>query len=352
MYGIQVPAGATDLALEIFDGPWYDRIYGAGVCGGSRTGDQQSSDTTWFTLYGPDPTPLDATDGNELLCWVKYDPRSPGRSVDVPGWDDSWRDWDDVSPQALIGQLWDDVATSADREPGCAADFDRGPGIYPLWVMMEHDDSQNSYNRFSVRVTTTGPAPSMFGLGDMAVYANEWAGCEIDIFLAKVGPQHAGKELVIELFDVGDISGGSGGDQLEFYNGTGGLLECSWVSDDGESEPMGTCIIRVPTSWFNGELLTITVPIALDLHLHLVSSAGTRSSTCTPGRSTTPPPGRFTWLATRSGWSSRGDPWASRQTRRAAGLVRPDSVGSWSCRWVSLGDPGGAGRRPRPSSSS
>jgi hypothetical protein len=130
--------------------------------------------------------------------------------------------------------------------------------------MMEHDDGQNSYNRFSLRVTTTGPAPSIFGLGDMAVYANEWAGSETDIFLAKVGPQHAGKELVIELFDVGDISGGSGGDQLEFYNGSGALLECSWVSDGGESEPLGPCIISAPKKRFKGELLTITVPIALD----------------------------------------------------------------------------------------
>ena len=60
-------------------------------------------------LYGPDATPLDTTDGNKLLCVVKDDPRSPGRSVDVPGWEDDWQDWDDVSPQSLIGQLWDDM---------------------------------------------------------------------------------------------------------------------------------------------------------------------------------------------------------------------------------------------------
>ena len=119
-------------------------------------------------LYGPDPTPLDTTDGNELICSLKYAPRSPGRSVDIPGWDDSWRDWDDVFPQSLIGELWDDMATS-DERVNCALSFDRGPGIYPLRVMMEHDDSKNSYNRFSMRVTTTGPAPAIFGLGDMAV---------------------------------------------------------------------------------------------------------------------------------------------------------------------------------------
>jgi hypothetical protein len=66
------------------------------------------------------------------MCVLKYEPRSPGRSVDISGWDDTWQDWDDVSPQSLIGQLWDYVATSADKEPGCTADFDRGPAAIRL----------------------------------------------------------------------------------------------------------------------------------------------------------------------------------------------------------------------------
>ena len=137
LYGIDVPSGATNLALEVFDGPWYDCPYGDPVCGRSLTGDQQSEGTTWFMLYGPDPTPLDTTDGNELICSLKYAPRSPGRSVDIPGWDDSWRDWDDVFPQSLIGELWDDMATS-DERVNCALNFDRGPGIYPhLWAMLK-----------------------------------------------------------------------------------------------------------------------------------------------------------------------------------------------------------------------
>jgi hypothetical protein len=92
VYGIAVPAGASNLALGIFDGPWFDCPYSSGTCGKSLTGDQQESGTTWFMLYGPDPTPLDTTDGNELMCVLKYEPRSPGRSVDIPGWDDTWQD--------------------------------------------------------------------------------------------------------------------------------------------------------------------------------------------------------------------------------------------------------------------
>ena len=264
VYGIEVPAGAGNLALQIFDGPWYDCAFSSSTCGKSLTGDEESSGTTWFMLYGPDPTPLDTTDGNELLCVIKYDPRSPGRSVDVAGWDDSWDDWEDVSPQSLIAQLWDDMATSADRQPGCAGNFDRGPGIYPLRVMLEHDDGQNSYNKFSLRVTTTGPAPSIFGLGDMSVYANADSGSATRIFLAEVEALHAGKDLIIELFDVGDITGGSGGDRLEFYDGSGAVAQCSWESDGGDSESLGPCVISAPNKRFNGQVLTITIPIASD----------------------------------------------------------------------------------------
>jgi hypothetical protein len=138
--------------------------------------------------------------------------------------------------------------------------------------MMEHDQSKNSYNRFSLRVTATGPAPTIFGLGDMAVYANEWAvyanewagSGTTDIYLAEVGSENAGKELIVELFDVGDLNGSIGTDQLELYDGSDALAEYSWESDGGEAGSFGPCIIGAPNKRFNGQLLTITIPIAED----------------------------------------------------------------------------------------
>ena len=127
---------------------------------------------------------------------------------------------------------------------------------------MEHDDSQESYNKFSFRVTSSGPAPSIFGLGDMSVYANADSGRSTEIFLADVMPPHAGKVLIIELFDVGDISGGSGRDQLEFYDGSDTLVSCSWESDERNPGRRGLPSSALQNKRFNGELLTITVPIA------------------------------------------------------------------------------------------
>ena len=123
LYGIEMPEGATALAVEIFDGPWYNGNWNQYSADKILTGDERDSGTFWFMLYGPDATPLDTTDGNELLCSIRYTPRNTGRSQDIGGWDDDWQDWADVSPQSLIGQLWDDMGTSADREPGCAGDL-------------------------------------------------------------------------------------------------------------------------------------------------------------------------------------------------------------------------------------
>ena len=256
LYAIEVPPNAGNLGLEIFDGAWY-----GGDSGSNLTRDNAGDGVpTWFMLYAPDPTPLDTTD-NELLCSIRFDPREGGRSDDIPGWDDSWNDWDDVDPQSLIGDLWADMQTSplADFR-NCSGSWNRGPGIYPLRIMNEHSSSDTGKNKFSLRVKTSGPAARVHGLGDMSAYALPGSGATSNIFLAEVEAKHAGKNLVVELWDVGDSSGSSG-DDLSFLAGNGAGTQCSWTSSSGDSGPMGPCIIDTSHGRFNGKLLTITIPI-------------------------------------------------------------------------------------------
>ena len=197
------------------------------------------------------------------------------------------------------------MATSADRESGCVGDLDRGPGIYPLRVMMEHDDSQESYNKFSLRATATVPAPRIFGLGDMSVYANPDSGTTTKIFLAEVADENAGKELVIELFDVGDISGGSGGDQLKFYDGA---LHSSSAAGSQMMENPGPWDRASSTPLTSGSTGSCSPSPSPSLRTTPVrgSAVGIGLSTCTPGASTTPPPGLRMLSGIRFGsWSSR-----------------------------------------------
>lgn len=260
LYGIDVAEGASGLSVEIFDGHYYkDGTLSTWTGDGSPGGSDDI--VTWFMLYGPDPTPLDTTDGNELLCSLRYDPRI-SRVATIPGWDPLWSDFDDADP-AVLATLWDSMATSPDRQT-CASDFDRGPGIYPLRVLIEHTTSEQAKNKYSLRASTTsGAAPTIHGLGDMSIASNVESGGATEFFLAQIEERNAGTALVIELWDPGDISGGNGSDNIQIFDGFGSTPDCDWSATNGDGGS-GPCVITTGNQVFNGELITITIPIPDD----------------------------------------------------------------------------------------
>ena len=73
LYGIEVDAGASNLAVEVFDGPFY-RGGNDNVLVGDNPQGGSLGPTTWFILYAPDPTPLNTTD-NTVLCAWSYGPQ-------------------------------------------------------------------------------------------------------------------------------------------------------------------------------------------------------------------------------------------------------------------------------------
>ena len=219
-------------------------------------------------LYGPDPTPLDTTDGNELLCSVKY-PHTDSRSVDYPGWNNSWGQWSQV-PASMIADMWDDMATSPYKEAGCAASFDRGPGVYPLRVMIEHSETETGLNHYTLRTSTVGPAPNIYGLGDMSIWSH---GGDVDttLYLARVEDRYAGEELIIELQDVGDTNGDAT-DEFSIVDGNDVVVDCVWVATDtspiGLPNPTsggpGPCTVVAGGKIFNDETFVFTIQIAED----------------------------------------------------------------------------------------
>jgi len=256
IYGIEVDVGATDLAVEIFDGPFYRGGGDFVLVGDNEQGNSQGP-TTLFMLYGPDSTPLDTTDGNELLCVVRYTPQDSFADFNGDGNvnngddqdSDGDLDWDDVEIglSGGVASLWDRM---------CSTSFTRGPGIYPLRVVVEDpgSDDDRGLNRFSMRAFTSGPEPRFYGLGDMAIYAN-FAGNQATFNLAEVPQVHAGKDLVIELWDP---DSGNNGVRIEMPDGT--LPDCTWTSTDGRSGPLGPCDISYSQS-FNDESMQIRISI-------------------------------------------------------------------------------------------
>jgi Flp pilus assembly protein TadG len=293
LYGIEVE-DSSGLTVEIFDGSYYSEG-GSLVLSGDSSMSSSEDIVTWFMLYGPDPTPLDTTDGNELLCTVRYESRD-NRQEDFPSWDPAWTSFSQAG-QGLLETMWDDMSSSADQQY-CAGNLDRGPGIYPLRVMIEHSDTQKGRNKYSLRVNTSGPKPYIYGIGDIGIYANVEVGGTTEFYLAEVEETHAGKNLIIELWDPGDITGGINSDHVTVYNGFGNVPDCSWSATNGDSGDLGPCIVTTGGKVFNGHLVTMVVAIPED---YTCSGDDCWFKIKYTVRSTTPPPGPPTSKAIRSG---------------------------------------------------
>ncbi len=273
LYGVEMAPGATNLSIETFDGPFYyggnDNTLvgdnGQGWSGsrqnpvtGANTGYWVEGPTTWFILYAPDPTPLN-TDDNTLLCAWPYAPQvsfadfnDDGRvngSDDQDG--DGDLDWDDVEDGVTggIASLWDQI---------CGTSFNSGPGIYPLRVVTDDPgatDSERGLNRFSLRTSSSGTQPRMYGLGDMSVYVN-FSGNDSTLDLAEVLDVHAGKDLVIELWDP---DSGNAGTEIRMPDGT--LPPCTWNKIGEAGNYLPACDINYATNTFHQSQLEIRVHI-------------------------------------------------------------------------------------------
>jgi Flp pilus assembly protein TadG len=277
LYGIEVdPASVGSLlTVELFD-PQFTRGGGDLVLVGDAEQDSSPGPVTTFMLYDPDPTPLFTLDtGNVLECSVTYDPRDPYADFNADG---SVDDADDLTGDGELD--WDDVelgypgGVAALWEPLCTIPITEA-GIFPLRVMVNDPAvlDQRGLNRWSLRAFTSGgPTPRVYGLGDMAIYANvDGAKGNTEFHLAEVEEVHAGKGLVIELWDPGDAKGKH---SVAILDPSGGSPACTWEAeeDSGSGTDSGTessCVIATGTSTggggrYNNWLLTIRVTLPTD----------------------------------------------------------------------------------------
>ncbi|GMQ85585.1 MAG: hypothetical protein BMS9Abin07_1152 [Acidimicrobiia bacterium] len=315
LYGMVVEPGTSGISVDIFDGPLFAQGNYSPSTADRWTGDFWPDPSSWgryesfgppdlditpyfatyFMLYGPDTTPLN-TDDNELLCVVKYSAyndsgdNSGGRDGYFAGWDpnsEGWESFDDVlasstgGPSYIAG-MWDSMASSAEKQPGCLASFDRGPGVYPLRVMVAHDEPSGcpgyyaaggcpyALNKYSLRMrATTGADPTISALTDMSIFANDVAWASTEFYLAKIEQTYAGKDLIVELWDAGDFGGDpNSSDTVEVIAGNGDTLTCSWVEQDldgNEDETGSTCSFDMKISGggskYDNRIIKFTIPL-------------------------------------------------------------------------------------------
>ena len=249
-YGIEVPEGASNLIVELLDpafvrgggDPFWtgDQGQGCSGYGAAQTCDGDPGPTTIFSLYGPDPTPLDLSD-NELKCQTPYAPRPPHD-------DDFDGDQDDANLDDLAWEFFCSVPGSLE------------PGIYPLNIRVATPTAnERGLNRFSIRTRVAGATTRLYGLGDMAIYANF---ADITTFyMAEVDPIHAGKYLVIDLWDPGDARGNH---SIEILHPNGSVPPCDWVSSNGSSASPASCEIVTTGQPFNNHSIKVRIALPSD----------------------------------------------------------------------------------------
>jgi hypothetical protein len=241
-YAVEVAPGTGSVTVRLYDAGFYDRFaeglpfdptipfeYALSAGGGVNT---------TYQLLAADNTPYDPSDNPPLAgCGLSI---ASGAS---PG---TYRD------------RWATLCTLTNPPPG----------IYVLNV--DITGATGGSNAFSIAANSTGPPARVYGLTDMGLFNNN-NGSTATINLAEIDQIHAGKTMVVGLFDSGDARSNV---QLQVLQPNGSVATCSWSAraDTGAPGPSGSgpCTITTtvpgtgPTGWnrlYNGQWLDITIDI-------------------------------------------------------------------------------------------
>jgi hypothetical protein len=237
-YAIEVPAShvGDNMTVEVYDGGHYqngrsDFIGGNPLSTGDRV-NMANFDLT-FQLHAPDVTPGNPQDNPPIGgCGRTYVEQAANTDPTINEWT----------------SICSVTATS---------------GIYVLSVSIDGDD--RAISDFAFRVAMDGNYDNdsaVFGLGAMSVDMIE-AAVAPNFKLVRVDEVYAGQQLIISLFDPGDVSGGSA--DLSFQGSVAGLdceyrvynhdrtsLIQNWGPDDSSGAP---CELDTSGQRFNNQWL-------------------------------------------------------------------------------------------------
>lgn len=225
-YAVEVPPSEAgkSLAIQVYDGSHYS---------GSVTGDRGGgTPTITWTTRAPSQFPGQPTAGTVVPgCTFPFTSQS---SAGAPGVDS-----------------WDTVCSIASSTAG----------VYVL--QLEVDNSQ-IISDFSIRALSGGSTSSsvaIYGIQRMSLDMVE-AGVAPSFQVVRLDGIYAGNDLIISLFDPGDVSGGFANLSFE---GTAAPFECQvrirresgvvidWGSDDGTAPSGGNCFLNTSGKRFNGD---------------------------------------------------------------------------------------------------
>jgi len=267
-YAVEVPAGATNGQVWIFDPGFCDGGTGrgtgenwtVGAPNGYSTRDPISS---WFDLYDTNNTPYDSADdslvasSNNTFKQLSYSDAELGVTTaadcsSATGHHTWWQLASGLSGGSR-GRTYRLHTYSTDKS---------SPG---------QQDNATGLNAFAFWATASGGLPRIYGIGSMEAYIRLPGGTSSEFYMAQVEAAHAGKTLQIDLWDPGDTGSLAANLQIlqptasSYVPATFSYTATATASGASScSSRAGTNVTSVTTntggtSLFNGCWLTITI---------------------------------------------------------------------------------------------
>ena len=280
-YAIEVPAGAGSTNVDLYD-PTF-----CAVDDQKGTGDHWinwdlsgwPAVSTYYTLWSdPASTPLDYSDdvvvtasGTLFENKRQVDKSGPGGPVASPALRENSASWS--TPYSGFANL-----------PDCTSDLYHNkwwtlatvttPGTYRLQVTTTNAVNVNDQkgtsaeNMWALRAVSTDPTYKayVYGLGKMVIYANVANGTTL-FYLGRIEAVHAGKTMVIQLFDPGDASGNSSIEVLKPTSSGYTPATFSYTADStATGSKSGTNVTSLRTTisgtgQYNNSWVTLTIPL-------------------------------------------------------------------------------------------
>ena len=277
-------AGGHDYTIEVGSSGQvrlFDPVFcatGRNLAGGwFGTGDHWTNDGTGggetvgpvavrFQLFNTGASPFDESDDTQVGSTLSYDPGAQTlgdfsggfHRAGSPPQNNGRGDAADCSThpahnQWILPSGWDHLPAGRYR-----LKVDTNVGL---------NDNHGAENLFSIWVSGSGRA-RVYGGGRMTAYTNlddTGVGGAQQFYFAQIDPEHAGKTMVITLFDPGEASMNS---YLRFLSPQGGTYHratFTWASNDGRTGS-GTEVQTANSSGalFNNRILTIEIPLPAD----------------------------------------------------------------------------------------
>lgn len=251
-YAVEIEPDSEDLTVQFYDGGHFIEDVSCWSNPGSGSGESDPSDTSWrpcwddrgvnleYRFYAPDTTPTDPFDNDDLLC-----------SDTFPSY---FEDEHDLS----FGERNAGHFNSWNGSNNCTVPGELTPGIY---VLQLPSPLYEGSSKFGIRaIVDSGPSPRVYGLLDMSIHVNFTAN-QAEPYLAEVRPEHAGKTLEVDIWDLGDAPGSQSQAWITFFRADGTRPECAWEASNGLSGTSSDCYIEIGNQRFNAEWLNVSIPI-------------------------------------------------------------------------------------------